>query len=146
MGADVTVNPLRENVTATISNATEGEGVDVVLEMSGAEPAINDAFTLLKPGGEVALLGLTSAPITFDLDRHVIFKGAKVHGIAGRKLWDTWFRMRGLLRSQTIDLSPVVTHRFALDDYDAAFDLMASGDCGKVVMFPDPGDADGPLL
>jgi threonine 3-dehydrogenase len=88
---------------------------------------------------------LFSKPITFDIDDHVIFKGATVHGIVGRKLWDTWYQMRGLLRSGTVDLAPVITHRFALEDYQAAFDLMASGECGKVIMFPDPDQADGPL-
>jgi threonine 3-dehydrogenase len=145
MGADLTLNPTRDDVVAMIRDATDGEGVDVLLEMSGATPAIEQGFTVLKPGGEVALLGLTSGGLQFDLDDHVIFKGATVHGIVGRKLWDTWYQMRGLIRSGAVDLAPLVTHRFALDDFDKAFDLMESGECGKVVMFPDPADADGPL-
>ncbi len=145
MGAEATINPAREDVVATLTDATEGEGVDVLLEMSGAPPAIDQGFRLLKRGGEAALLGLPPAPFEFDLDDHVIFKGATVHGIVGRRLWDDWFQMRALLRAGAVDLAPVVTHRFALDDFERAFELMASGDCGKVVMFPDPGDADGPL-
>ena len=65
---------------------------------------------------------------------------ADVKVLAGR------FEMRGLLRSGSVDLGPIVTHRFRLDDFDRAFELMASGECGKVVMFPDPADADGPLM
>lgn len=145
MGADVIINPLRESVIEVVQQATDGEGVDVLLEMSGAPAAIEDGFQLLKRGGEAALLGLTSAPITFDIDDHVIFKGASVYGIAGRRLWETWYEMRGLLRSRSVELEPVVTHRFSMDDYQQAFDLMESGQCGKVVMFPDPADADGPL-
>jgi len=145
MGADHTWNPVRDAVVELGLEATDGEGVDVLLEMSGAPAAIRDGFALLKPGGEVALLGLSSGPIPFDLDDNITFKGATVHGIVGRKLWDTWYEMRGLLRSGAVDLSPLVTHRFSLDDYEKAFDLMASGECGKVVMFPDPADADGPL-
>lgn len=145
MGADETWNPLRDDVIAAGMAATDGEGVDVLLEMSGAPAAIQDGFSLLKPGGEAALLGLSSGPIPFDLDDNIIFKGATVHGIVGRKLWDTWYEMRGLLRSGAVDLAPLVTHRFALDDFEKAFDLMAAGECGKVVMFPDPKDADGPL-
>jgi len=145
MGADLTANPLEQDVADAVLEATEGEGIDVLLEMSGAHSALDEGFSLLKPGGEAALLGLTSGPIMFDLDDNVIFKGATVHGIVGRRLWDTWYHMRGLLRSGAVDLTPVVTHRFALDDFERAFDLMASGECGKVVMFPDPGDADGPL-
>jgi len=145
MGADATVNPHRADVIATIEEATEGEGVDVLLEMSGVGAAIEEGFTLLKPGGEAALLGLFSKPISFDFDDAIIFKGATVHGIVGRRLWETWYQMRALLRSGAVDISPLITHRFALDDYDAAFSLMASGECGKVVMFMDPADADGPL-
>jgi len=127
-----------------VLEATEGEGVDVLLEMSGAPSAAEQGFRLLKPGGEAALLGLFSKPITFDFDDALIFKGATVHGIVGRRLWETWYQMRALLRGGAVDLAPLVTHRFALDDYEAAFDLMASGECGKVVMFVDPSDADGP--
>ena len=145
LGADLTINPLKQDVFSAVMDATEGEGVDVLLEMSGAPSAIDEGFRSLKPGGEAALLGLTSADLSFNLDDHVIFKGASVHGIVGRKLWDTWYKMRGLLRSGAIDLSPLVTHRLALDDFERAFELMATGECGKVVMFPDPADADGPL-
>jgi threonine 3-dehydrogenase len=145
MGADLTINPLKQDVYSTVMDATEGEGVDVLLEMSGAPSAIDEGFRSLKPGGEAALLGLTSSDLSFNLDDHIIFKGSSVHGIVGRRLWDTWYEMRGLLRSGAVDLAPLVTHRFALDNYDKAFELMATGECGKVVMFPDPADADGPL-
>jgi threonine 3-dehydrogenase len=145
MGADAVINPLRADVVREVMEATEGEGVDVLLEMSGAPPAAEQGFRLLKPGGEAALLGLFSKPITFDFDDALIFKGATVHGIVGRRLWETWYQMRALLRGGAVDLAPMVTHRVALDDYEAAFDLMASGECGKVVMFVDPSDADGPL-
>jgi threonine 3-dehydrogenase len=145
MGADVTINPLRTDVVETVMGATEGEGVDVLLEMSGALSAAEQGFHLLKPGGEAALLGLFSKPITFDFDDALIFKGATVHGIVGRRLWETWYQMRALLRAGAVDLAPLVTHRFALEDFESAFDLMASGECGKVVMFVDPSDADGPI-
>ncbi len=145
MGADVTVDPSSQDLVAVVLEMTDGEGVDVLLEMSGAPSAIDQGFRSLVRGGEAALLGLSSRSLEFDLDDNVIFKGATVHGIVGRRLWDTWYEMRGLLRSGAVDLGPVVTHRFALDDFERAFDLMASGECGKVVMFPDPADADGPL-
>ncbi len=145
MGADQTINPLREDVAAVIAEATEGEGVDVLLEMSGAPSALESGFAALKPGGEAALLGLTSEKFPFDIDDNIIFKGATVYGIVGRRLWQTWLEMRGLIRSGAVDLAPVITHRFALDDYEKAFKLMQSGECGKVIMFPDPAYADGPL-
>ncbi len=145
MGADLVIDAATEDVERVVAEATDGEGIDVLLEMSGSPRAIEQGFHLLKPGGEAALLGLTSAPILFDIDDAVIFKGATVYGIFGRRLWETWFQARALLRSGLVDLEPLVTHRFALDDFERAFDLMASGECGKVVMFPDPSDADGPL-
>lgn len=145
MGADITLNPTTDDVLAMVMEVTEGEGIDVLLEMSGAPAAIDQGFASLKPGGEAALLGLTSNSLNFNLDDHVIFKGASVYGIVGRRLWVDWYQMRGLLRSGAVDLTPVVTHRYALDDFERAFETMASGDCGKVIMFPDPADADGPL-
>jgi threonine 3-dehydrogenase len=145
MGAEAVFNPSRVDLESEVMAATDGDGVDVLLEMSGSPEAVDQGFRLLRPGGEAALLGLYSRPISFDFDDRLIFKGATVHGIVGRRLWGTWYQMRAMLRSQSVDLSPVVTHRFALEDYAAAFDLMASGSCGKVVMFPDPTDADGPL-
>lgn len=146
MGADAIFDAGTENVVDAVLLATDGEGVDVLIEMSGAPAAIDDGLRLLKPGGEAALLGLTSAPITIDIDDRIIFKGITVHGIVGRRLWDTWYRMRAMLRGGQVDLEPMVTHRLALEDYETAFDLMASGNTGKVVMFPDPHDADGPLF
>ncbi len=145
MGADLALNPTQDDVAAVLSDATEGEGVDVLFEMSGAPAAIETGFALLKPGGVVAMLGLTGKQIEFDFDDNIIFKGATVYGIVGRRISQTWLEMRGLIRSGAVDLAPVVTHRFALDDYEKAFELMASGQCGKVVMFPDPSLADGPL-
>jgi threonine 3-dehydrogenase len=145
MGATLTFNPRRDDVAAAVREATDGEGVDVLLEMSGAESAIVEGFSVLKPGGHAALLGLSSKPIQFDLDDAIVFKGATVHGIVGRRLWETWYEGTALLRSGGVDLAPLVTHRFLIEDYDEAFDLMASGECGKVVMFFDAGDADGPL-
>jgi len=145
MGATLTVNPLRDDVVAAVLAATDGEGVDVLLEMSGAEQAIVAGFEVLKPGGSAALLGLTSKPIMMDLDDAIVFKGATVHGIVGRKLWETWYQVRALLRAEAVDLAPLVTHRYRLDHYEAAFDLMASGECGKVILFVDPEDADGSL-
>ncbi len=145
MGADLALDAGRVDVEAIVREETGGGGVDVLCEMSGAPAAIETGFRLLKPGGEAALLGLTSRRIVFDLDDHVVFKGATVHGIVGRRLWQTWFEMRGLMRAGAVDLAPLVTHRFALDDWEKAFALMESGQCGKVVLFPDASHADGPL-
>jgi len=136
MGADGAFNPLKTDVVQAVRDATEGEEVDILLEMSGAASAFNQGFALLKPGGKAALLGLPGKPMTFDFDNLLIFKGLTVYGVVGRRLWETWYQARGLLRSQAVDLGPVVTHRFPLDKYEEAFKLMESGECGKVVLIP----------
>lgn len=134
MGVDHAYNVAESDVVAEILRETEGEGVDVLLELSGAASAIDQGFASLRYGGEAALLGLSPSPVPFDLNNHVIFKGATVYGIVGRKLWGTWYRMRGLLSSGAVDLSPIVTHRFALEDFQEALELMQAGKTGKVIM------------
>ncbi len=136
MGADQTLHAVDDAVIDWVSEATEGEGVDVLLEMSGAPAAIDQGFTLLKPGGEAALLGVTPGPITFDWNQHIVFKAAKVIGISGRKLWQTWYQARGLVRSGAVDLSPLVTHRFKLSEFESAIERMTSGESGKVMLTP----------
>ncbi len=136
MGADHVFNAQDVNVVEAVREASNGEDVDVLLEMSGSPSALKDGFELLKPGGEAALLGLQGRPIEFDLENLVIFKGITVHGVIGRKLWETWFQGQGLLRSGSVNLAPLVTHKFPLEKFEEAFALMESGQCGKVVMFP----------
>jgi threonine 3-dehydrogenase len=136
MGADEVINSREQDVLSAVRELTEGEGVDVLLEMSGAPSAIDQGFTLLKSGGEAALLGVSPKPFTFDWNHHIVFKGAIVKGITGRKLWETWYQGRGLLRSGAVDLAPIVTHKFALEQFDEAIATMAGGASGKVVLYP----------
>jgi len=136
LGAALALNPTRDDVKQIILDATNGEGVDVLLEMSGAPSAIRDGFDLLKKGGAASLLGLPGKPFEFDLGNLVVMKGITVYGIAGRRLWDTWYEARGLQRGGAVDLTPIVTHRFKLDEFEKAFAAMASGNSGKVVMIP----------
>ncbi len=91
------------------------------------------------PPWAAALLGLTPGTIGFDINNAIIFKGATVRGIAGRRLWDTWYRMRGLLEAGLVDLWPLVTHRYTLDQWEEAIQAMNSGATGKVVMFVGEG-------
>lgn len=137
MGATVTINVSQEDAIERILAETEGEGVDAWLEMSGSPRAIEQGFKVLKTGGEVALLGLPDAPMTFDLSNWVIFKGAVVHGIGGRRLWETWFQMSGLIRSGAVDLEAIVTHKFPLEQFEEALRTMTSGESGKVVLMVD---------
>jgi len=108
----------------------------VLLEMSGAPTAIQQGFSLVRYAGDVVAFGLPTRPFEFDLANAVIFKGITVHGIVGRKMWGTWVHSDELLTSKIVDLTPIVTHRYKLEEVDQAFATMASGESGKVVMYP----------
>ena len=132
------LNPHVEDVHGIVMAETHGEGVDVLLEMSGSKEAMEQGFALLKNGGAAALLGLPSRPLEFDWANHVIFKGATVRGIYGRRIWQTWYQMRELLASGRLDLRPLITHRLKLREFEEGFALLKSRDkvVGKVVMYP----------
>ncbi len=136
LGVNLTVNVKSQNLRDIVLQETDGEGVDVLLEMSGVPSAIRDGFELLKKGGVAVLLGLPGKPLEFDLGNLVILKGITVYGIAGRRLWETWYEARGLIRSGAVDLAPIVTHKFKLEQFEQAFAAMESGNSGKVVMMP----------
>jgi threonine 3-dehydrogenase len=136
MGADLALNPAEDDVAAAVLDATAGRKADALLEFSGAAPAIRQGFQLLRDGGEAALLGIPDRPIELDWANDLVFKGVTVRGIVGRRLWETWYYTRDLLAGGLVDLGTVITHRFALADFDQAMDTMQSGESGKVVMFP----------
>jgi threonine 3-dehydrogenase len=134
MGSDCVLDGAGD-VVAEIRRETGGTGVDVVLEMSGAESAIHQAFEMTTNGGRVSLLGLPSRPVTLDLNNAIIFRGLRVYGITGRELWRTWYKTAALLR-EGLDVGPIITHRLPLARFEEAFDLLAQGVAGKVVLLP----------
>ncbi len=137
LGADLALNPVEEDVATRAQDAVREKGFDVLIEMSGAPSALVQGLSLLKPGGQAALLGLAPRPLNdFDLNNLVIMKGITLHGIAGRRLWETWYQMRALLAAGVIDLAPVITHEFPLSRWQEAMETMASGKSGKIVMYP----------
>jgi threonine 3-dehydrogenase len=117
-----------------IRQATRGEGVDVLLEMSGAPSAFDQGFRCLRNGGTAAILGIPSKPITWNITEHVVFKGATVLGINGRKMFETWYQMEELLLSGRLQLDDIITHEFPLEQFERAFATMMSGEGIKVVM------------
>ncbi|MCL5998393.1 MAG: L-threonine 3-dehydrogenase [Chloroflexi bacterium] len=137
LGAHATINVSQQNLVQYVREATHGEGVDVLLEMAGAPSSIRDGLAALKHAGTAVLLGLPRAPFELDLGNLVVMSGITVLGIAGRRLWQTWYQMRGLLSGGAVDLSPVITHHFKLTEYEKAFQVMASGQSGKVILTPD---------
>jgi threonine 3-dehydrogenase len=110
------------------------EGVDVLLEMSGAPMAMDQGFRALRNGGTAALLGLPARTVDFDFNAHIIFKGCTVLGINGRKMWDTWYQMEKLLLSGRLELDEIITHEYPIEDFEQAFKTMISGEGIKVLM------------
>ena len=138
MGADVVIdgtNVRPDEVVARIRAETDGDGADVVLEMSGAEAALHQGLASVTNGGRISLLGTHAHPVTLDISSEIIFKALRVYGITGRRLFETWYQTRALLE-EGLDLSPIITHRLPLSRYREAFDLVAAGHAGKVVLLP----------
>lgn len=130
MGADTVVDVTESNSEVAVGH----EGRDVLLEFSGHPEAISQGLDMLRPGGRAALLGLPADVVQLNLAEQVILKGISLHGVFGRRIFETWYRATNLL--QKIDITPVVTHSCALEDIDQALALMRSGECGKVVLSP----------
>ena len=120
-----------------INDLTSGEGVDEVLEMSGSEQALRQALEIVRPAGGIHILGFYTKDVTIPMSE-LVTKGASIHGIHGRLMFKTWEQMGGLLKSGNVNLRPLLTHKFPLDRYDEAMDVMRSGNCGKVA-FPMEG-------
>ncbi|HEX5579342.1 MAG TPA: L-threonine 3-dehydrogenase [Candidatus Limnocylindria bacterium] len=136
MGADLALDGREADLVAReVMEATGGDGVEVVLEMSGAQPALDTALAIVTRGGRISLLGIFSRPPTVDLSDLVIQKGIRLYGIYGRRLYDTWERTQALLRGG-LDVTPVITHRFSLAEWEQGFALIDSRHAGKVVLVP----------
>jgi threonine 3-dehydrogenase len=131
MGAHDIVHP--NEAESAVRRATDGLGVDVVLEMSGVPAAIHQGFSLVRVGGRVQMLGIPAKPLEVNLATEIIFKGLTIYGVVGRRMYDTWHRMTRFLLSGEFDPTPVITHRFPLEQADEAMRVIKSGEAGKVV-------------
>jgi len=136
MGADVVLDPSAGDVVAQVRSATDGAGADVLLEMSGHPVAIKQGLQMMRAGGRASLLGIPSQPVTLDLINEVIFKGATIHGIFGRRMFETWVQMTELLKSGKLNLDPLFGERLPLDKFAAAFKMLEDGLAGKVLFYP----------
>ncbi len=126
------VNILNENLRDVMTEIGMNEGFDVGLEMSGAEPALNQMLDTMIMGGNIAMLGIPAKPFPVDLGK-VVGKALTLRGIYGRQMYETWYKMLALIDSG-LDMSPMITHRFAARDFQEAFDLMETGKSGKVIL------------
>jgi threonine 3-dehydrogenase len=132
MGVTRAVDVSKEDLHDTMRELGMTEGFDVGLEMSGHAGAFRNMLDMMNNGGKIALLGIPAAEIAIDWNL-VIFKGLVIKGIYGREMFETWYKMAALLQSG-LDISPVITHRFKIDDFIKGFETMKAGECGKVIL------------
>jgi threonine 3-dehydrogenase len=132
LGASRVVNVAKEDLRAVMKELGMKEGFDVGLEMSGNGRAFRQLLDVMNHGGKIAMLGIMPGPEAVDWSQ-VVFKGLTIKGIYGREMYETWYKMVAMLQSG-LDISAVVTHRFPIDEFQAGFDAMRSGQSGKVVL------------
>lgn len=132
MGVTRAVNVSKENLNDVMAELGMTEGFDVGLEMSGAPPAFRTLLNAMNHGGRIAMLGIPPSDMSIDWNR-VIFKGLFIKGIYGREMFETRYKMAALIQSG-LDLTPIITHRFSIDEFQQGFDAMRSGKSGKVVL------------
>jgi threonine 3-dehydrogenase len=134
MGAHALLNPATDDVPARVAELTQGEGADLVCEMSGHPDAVRQAFTCVRLGGRINLLGLPKGEVALRLSNDLIFKGVTVYGVIGRRMFETWHQMQRFLTSGLLDPTPVVTHSFPLERINDALEAIRSGAAGKVIL------------
>jgi threonine 3-dehydrogenase len=134
MGADAIYDPRDPGVEQRLLARTRGgRGFDVMLEASGSPAGIALGVRLLRSGGWAALLGLPSRPVSFDLAQDVIFKGITLHGVNGRRMYETWYQVESFLTHGRIDPTPIISHELPLDAFEQAFHLLHQGEAVKVI-------------
>lgn len=146
MGADFILDIKKSSLEERnrfVLGQTGGYGTDISLEMVGGEVPIREAFTHLRKGGRLTAFGIApEAQVPVDYNNAIVFKCAQIHGINGRKVFDTWYRMRNLLAGNRLDISPVITHVMALEEFEKGFQMLLAEprQASKIVLFPDEGE------
>jgi threonine 3-dehydrogenase len=132
MGVTKAVDVSKEKLSDVVNDLGMMEGFDVGLEMSGNSKALNEMVDVMFHGGNIALLGILPSDAAVDWNK-IVFNGLTLRGIYGRKMFETWYKMQVMVQSG-LDVTPVITNRFSIEDYKAAFELMKSGNSGKVIL------------
>ena len=132
MGATRAVDVSKEDLKDVMNELGMTEGFDVGLEMSGVPVAFRDMLNKMNHGGKIAMLGIPPQDVAVDWNQ-VIFKGLVIKGIYGREMFETWYKMASLIQSG-LDISPIITHQFSIDEFQQGFDTMGSGHSGKVIL------------
>ncbi|QMS85504.1 L-threonine 3-dehydrogenase [Candidatus Xianfuyuplasma coldseepsis] len=136
LGADVVINPLKEDVIQRVLEETEGRGVDVIGEFSGNKTAIEQSFKYLKRGGGLSMLGIPSKDIDVDVANDIVFKGIQIYGVVGRRIYETWHQVKELIDNDMLDLDTLITHTYPMSKIEEAMEIMGSGNCGKIIVDP----------
>jgi len=134
LGADRVFDARDPELQQRVLDETNGDGADVLLEMSGSGAAINQGLAMVRNGGRAALLGLPSDNVSLNLAENIIFKGLTVLGINGRRMFETWYQTQALVVAGRIDLGPIITHVLPIDRYRECFELLKDGKAAKIVM------------
>ena len=132
LGATATVNVAEEKLETAMSELGMQEGFDVGFEMSGNGMAFSQMLSVMNHGAKISLLGIPASDTQIDWNQ-VIFKGLVIKGIYGREMFETWYKMSSMLQSG-LNLASVITHRFSVDEFQQGFDVMLSGQSGKVIL------------
>ena len=135
---DITViNPKEQDPVKIITEATGGLGADVAIELSGNAAALKQTFKVIRREGRVSLVGVASGAIEIEVHKDIVLKEARVNGVFGREIWRSWWQVRQMLDTGKFDPLPIITHRFPMKDYAEAIELAASGEAGKVLLYPE---------
>lgn len=135
MGSTRTINSWRQDLVEEVLLDTGGDGVDVVVEVSGNKQCLYEGLKTVKNGGRVALLGISTEKVCLDLAEDVIFKGITLAGITGREKYATWYKTAALL-GNGLDIRPVITHQMMMEQFEDAFRILQTGECGKIILYP----------
>ena len=133
LGVDTILNPSKEYADEILAKL-EPKGVDATLEMSGHPSALDLAIRSTRLGGRLSLLGVYSDVLKAVDFNQIIFKGLQVHGIVGRRMWETWDQMNWLLSMKGLDVTPIVTHQMPFTEVEEAMQTLKQGQAGKIVL------------
>jgi len=136
LGATHVINPIEEDTYEKVMEYTNHKGADVVCEFSGNRSAIETAFKYIKAGGGMSMLGLPSENVCLNIADDIVFKGIHIYGVVGRRIYDTWYKVKELLDNDLLHLDKIITHQFPLSKINEAGEVMNNKNCGKIILIP----------
>ena len=132
MGADTIIDFTKQDTVETIMQETDNKGIEVGFEMAGVQASINSCLKTIQKTGRVIFLGLPVRPITLNWSDNIVLKNISIMTIYGRRIWETWDSTNKLLMSKAIDITPVITHSFKLEEFEKGIQAVINGEAAKV--------------